>query len=1172
MASDWLIHDSHNPFYREPFGAAPCGASVRLRLAVRGGTGGAVPVLRLGKEHKDGTEEEKIRMSPWAGKGGPEGWAVYEATLILPEEPGLVWYYFIAERDGRTFFLGNNADTLGGRGVVAEAEPPSFQITVFRKGLTTPAWFKHRVMYQIFVDRFYNGHPDGRVENVPPDGVVHAHWDGFPFYVRDPDTGRIMAYDFYGGNLAGVMAKLPYLKELGVGVIYFNPIFRSPSNHKYDTADYKTIDPMYGDNAGFAALCQAAREMGIAIILDGVFSHTGSDSIYFNRYGTYPELGAFQSKESPYYSWYRFIEWPEKYESWWGIDTLPNVNELEPSYLDFIIEGQDSVIKLWHGLGASGWRLDVADELPDEFLERLRRRLKELDPEAVLIGEVWEDASRKVSYGVLRRYLWGDELDSTMNYPFRTALLDFALGRADAARTHAVLMSLKENYPVAHFYSLMNLIGSHDRPRILTLLGEAPPPESLTREEQARYRLPPDKRRLAVKRLKMLVLWQMTFPGVPSIYYGDEAGMQGYADPFNRGPYPWGREDRELQEWHRRAAAIRNRHAVLRTGNWHSIVPGNAGGDVYGYIRSTAGGRDVFGEPVPDNLAVALFNRSADAAREVAVDLSAWPDATVLTDMMLDRRRYKAAGGRLTVRLRPLEGKLLLKCPGPFRRRQCGILLHPTSLPGRYGIGDLGPEACRFVDFLRSARQDWWQVLPINPVGYGESPYQALSAFAGNHLLLSPDGLLEDGLLTPDEIEQESAKTYPADKIDFEAVIPAKERLLRRAFARFAARPRPAGYREFCAAAAAWLEDYALFMALKKHYNGRPWTKWDRPAAFRDPQALAMWRERLAPECEFQRFLQYAFHKQWTALRRYANSSGIKIVGDMPLFVAHDSADVWAHPELFKLDENGEPAVVAGVPPDYFSATGQRWGNPLYRWDRMAEDGYAWWRARFETLLGLVDLVRIDHFRGLEAAWEVPASEKTAENGEWVAGPGAAFFAALERHLGKLPVIAEDLGVITPPVVELRERFGFPGMQILQFSLWRDEDGESAPFAPGPATVAYTGTHDNDTTLSWFRKLQAADPEAAAAVARYAGIGPRDDDFTTAWRFIELLYQSSAGAVVVPLQDVLALGGEARMNFPGTAGGNWRWRCPAGVPWRDLAKRLADLVAVYGDIMEATPW
>jgi 4-alpha-glucanotransferase len=500
--------------------------------------------------------------------------------------------------------------------------------------------------------------------------------------------------------------------------------------------------------------------------------------------------------------------------------------------------------------------------------------------------------------------------------------------------------------------------------------------------------------------------------------------------------------------------------------------------------------------------------------------------------------------------------------------RRSGILLHPTSLPGRYGIGELGPEAHRFVDFLAEAGQRLWQVLPLGPTGYGDSPYQCFSAFAGNPLLISLDALVEDGWLEAADVA--FAPAFSQDRVDYEAVAAFKLPLFDRAFRRFEAEALPAdrgAFDAFREANASWLGDYALYMAVKGAHRGTEWTQWEEGIAQRRPEALARWREERADAVRAREFGQYLFFRQWRRLRDRCRERDVALMGDIPIFVAGDSADVWSHPELFQLEEDGSPRVVAGVPPDYFSATGQLWGNPLYDWEEMARTGYAWWIERLRAALGLVDLVRLDHFRGFEAHWEIPAGEKTAVNGQWVKGPGAALFQALREALGELPIVAENLGVITPEVEELRERFGFPGMAILQFAFGRDP--EAADFQPHnyPRNrVVYTGTHDNDTVVGWWTSSGAADStrtadevsEERARALAYLDAEGREIH----WAFIRAALASVADTAIVPLQDVLGLGSEARMNLPGRGHGNWQWRLEPesltdGI--RDRLKRLAEL-------------
>lgn len=490
--------------------------------------------------------------------------------------------------------------------------------------------------------------------------------------------------------------------------------------------------------------------------------------------------------------------------------------------------------------------------------------------------------------------------------------------------------------------------------------------------------------------------------------------------------------------------------------------------------------------------------------------------------------------------------------------RAGGILLHPTSFPGRLGIGELGDAAFRFVDFLAASGLKLWQVLPLGPTGYGDSPYQSFSAFAGNTLLISLERLAAEGWLDPEDLA--AAPDFSQDRVDFGRVIEWKKPLLRRAYEHFKMRATEAdcqALREFTAANCAWLDDYALFMAVKEAHGGAVWSAWEPPIAGHEATAVQQWAERLRDEIDAHQFLQWQFAGQWQRLKAYANEREIQIIGDIPIFVAYDSADVWAHPDLFYLDERRSPTVVAGVPPDYFSETGQLWGNPLYRWERMRASGYHWWIERFRQTLTQVDIVRIDHFRGFEAYWEVPAGETTAVNGRWVKGPGADLFAAVQARLGALPIIAEDLGFITPEVEALRDELGFPGMRILQFAFSDDATNPYLPHNFSHNTVVLTGSHDNDTTRGWYEKASERERDY---VRRYLNT----DGSNIAWLMVRLAFSSVANQAIVPLQDVLQLGSEARMNMPGRAGGNWGWRYREEVLTSWLSSRLRELVTIFG--------
>ena len=496
----------------------------------------------------------------------------------------------------------------------------------------------------------------------------------------------------------------------------------------------------------------------------------------------------------------------------------------------------------------------------------------------------------------------------------------------------------------------------------------------------------------------------------------------------------------------------------------------------------------------------------------------------------------------------------------PPRERAAGALLHPTSLPGRYGIGDLGDEAIAFLDWVSSAGMKLWQVLPLNPPGYGYSPYGCLSSFAGNPLLISPQRLLADDLL--DDEDAEDVPEFSAEHVEFDRVAAYKFALLRTSWTRFAERATPelrASFELFVRAPEQreWLDDYALYMSLKEAAGGGPWWEWDRALRTWDPKAIAEARETHADDIRFWHYTQWLFFRQWEVIREAAHARGIRIVGDVPIYVAGDSADVWGNQELFQLDEEGLPTVVAGVPPDYFSATGQRWGNPLYRWELMRETRFRWWVARVRTNLRFADIIRLDHFRGFEAYWEIPASEPTAVHGRWMPGPGQPLFDAIRSALGELPLVAEDLGFITEAVHDLRKAIGVPGMKILQFGFSMD-DSPHLPHRYESLTVAYSGTHDNDTARGWFDQL---DDDERARATLYLGITSADD---APWAMIRAAYTSVADVAIIPIQDVLALGSDARMNTPGHQHDNWSWRLSATALNRDHSERLRQLGVIAG--------
>ncbi|MEB3356687.1 MAG: 4-alpha-glucanotransferase [Synechococcales bacterium] len=496
----------------------------------------------------------------------------------------------------------------------------------------------------------------------------------------------------------------------------------------------------------------------------------------------------------------------------------------------------------------------------------------------------------------------------------------------------------------------------------------------------------------------------------------------------------------------------------------------------------------------------------------------------------------------------------------PFPRTS-GLLLHPTSFPSRFGMGDVGGAAYQFIDFLSESQQKIWQVLPLGPTGHGNSPYMSYSSMAGNPMLINLERLRDKGLL--EESDFADLPQFSEDVADYEGAAAVKIPRLVKAADTFQTQASPEdrqAFDAFCQGRQFWLKDYAFFMALKDAHGGKSWTQWDRAIAKRDPDTLNHWREKLATEIFRHQYWQFEFHNQWSDLKRYANERGISILGDMPFYVAHDSADVWELPNIFCLDpETGEPALMAGVPPDYFSETGQLWGNPIYNWEAMQQWGYKWWMQRFQALLEYMDIIRIDHFRGFQAYWEVQGGETTAMNGQWVEAPGEDLFHTLAATLGSLPIIAEDLGVITPEVEALRDRFEFPGMKILQFAFGSGPDNPYLPFNYTQNCLVYTGTHDNNTTVGWFHD-SLSDHERGAVVNYLGHISPDGIH----WDMIRLALSSVANQAIIPLQDILGLGTAARMNLPGQPSENWNWRYRSEVLTPELSDRLRNLTTIYG--------
>lgn len=596
---------SRNPIYRNPTGAVQAHTNIHFKLLVPREFRCSAARLMVGEEF---TKQVKTLGLFWCGMNGEDHeWWECDFT---PEQSGLYFYRF--EIDTWRGTLGITS-RFGGESGIDEFGAPEgecWQLTVFESQYQIPDWLSGGIMYQIFPDRFYRS---GTTKyNVPQDRYLHQRWGSQPEW-RPNHQGEITNSDYFGGDLEGIIQKLDYLQSLGITCIYLNPIFEAHSNHRYDTADYTKVDPLLGTKEDFKRLCKEANKRGMHIMLDGVFNHTGSDSIYFNRKGRYQTLGAYQSQESPYYDWYQFYQWPEQYACWWNFETLPNVNETNETYNAYI-NGTDGVIQTWLKAGADGWRLDVADELPDLFLDDITKAAKQVKPTSMILGEVWEDASNKMAYGQRRRYLLGKQLDSVMNYPFREAIIGFLTGK-NPAEMMELIMTVLEHYPPSAIHLLMNHIGTHDTERILTVLG-GEPLNGRDREWQSRTKLSQEQRSRGLALLKLASLMQYTLPGIPCVYYGDEAGMEGYRDPFNRGCFPWGHEDAELVNWYRSLGKIRHSCEVLKQG---TLEPYYADDDCFVYVRSD--------EAVGQKLLVAV-NRTAQ--RKQLCMVQEWETASAL--------------------------------------------------------------------------------------------------------------------------------------------------------------------------------------------------------------------------------------------------------------------------------------------------------------------------------------------------------------------------------------------------------------------------------------------------------------------------------------------------------------------------------------------------------------
>ena len=1088
-----VCHDSQNIRYREPFGAVTVGQTVTLNLYAPGCRGASVRLWQEGKG------ETMVPMNQSA--------ALFTAKIKVPEEPGVLWYFFVVNCGDRIFCYGNNPESLGGEGCIYEnTQPPSFQITIFEES-ETPDWYKNSLVYQIFPDRFARGkdYEERKAAAALPEGwqgssrFFEENWYQLPKYIKDQE-GNVTDWQFYGGTFRGIMEKIPYLKSLGVTALYLNPIFKATSNHRYDTADYMNADPLLGDNELFRELAEECRKNDIRIILDGVFSHTGADSIYFDKFKNYENIvktgkGAFHHEDSKYRDWYRFRNEDPGYECWWGVKALPNVEETAPSY-DMYICGPGGVLENWIQLGASGFRLDVADELPDSFIQNIHDTLKEADPDNLLIGEVWEDASNKYSYGQARTYFEGDELEGTMNYPFRDNAIDYCIGKESAEMFCRKMRSVQENYPREAFYGALNLIGGHDCERILSVLGGFSTAEgdyylddgTFVPAGSANF-LDGDRYYQARERLKMLSTLQYVMPGVPCIYYGDEAGVQGNTDPDNRRTYPWGREDQDLLYHYRMLGLIYDAHSSLKDGEFEIlsrdgcifVIRSNEKETIISIVNPTFE-KKYFSEPFKK-----LFSRNYKNKKfAYGLELLKSEEVTV-TDTSLETAVEPLSTNIILLRE---EEPCILELP-----KSSGILCHLSSLPdlpegsayeldsetGLFCSGALGKRGRAFVDWLAESGFKLWQILPANPVGAGNSPYFSPCVFAGEARYIDPEEL-----------------------------------------------PELSGFEAFCEENKYWLDDWADYVIKTdfNHYNDK---------ARNDSEIVRIYDIKHD---------QYVFFAQLKKLREYANNKGISLIGDLPIYAAPNSADLAAHPECFQLDKDGHLLNVGGVPPDYFSETGQYWSNPLYNWDALEKTNYEWWYQRLRQARKYYDYIRLDHFRSFSEYFAIPEGHMPID-GAWHHGPGIRFFDCMNKRFAEedgtasgseavLPVIAEDLGLLDSDVFNMLKLTGFPGMNIWQFSA---EEMRAMDSQKIRSRVFYSATHDNQTLVGWCKDTF-----------------PEEDPKEKARQIIDELLSSKAPWVIFQLQDILLLDDSARLNVPATVGDNWRWYCRESLPKINMSR------------------
>lgn len=1091
-----LIHNSRRPEFRVPYGAVVVGTTVHLSLRVEDAD--ASFLAGEVRTWVDDRGEELIPME--LGENN-----TLIADIPCPETC-ILWYSFrVTCTDGSQMLVGARDGATGGEGVMYtdRQDVPSFQITVYRHRATRPTWYERGIVYQIFPDRYRRDaawrERAQAVIDRPHEGPgkhLIESWSQPPVYDRNPDMS-IRSWDFYGGSLEGIREDLPRLKSMGITAIYLNPIFEASSNHRYDTADYLKIDPMLGTEEDFRRLAEDARSLGISLILDGVFNHTGDDSRYFNRYGNYPETGAWQSEDSP---WHNAYCWHEDgtYDSWWGIANMPALNEKSDRVRELLL-GENGVVRTWLRAGARGWRLDVADELSDELIADIKQAMLEECPDGLLLGEVWEDASNKVSYGKLRRYLLGDELDSAMNYPLRDAILGLLIDGETAYQTAERIETLRENYPPEALSCCLNLLGSHDKPRIASLLGGGPDESQLPEEDRGRFRLDENSMGLAKGRFWLATLMQMTLPGVPSIYYGDEYGLEGLSDPGNRRtlPTPFDARDRDMLNMVRNTAMLRRALPFLIDGTLEAHAFND---DVLSYTRRGSDGQTAY----------ILINRSLTNTRSVRIPI----EGDFAIDLLSGADLVREADGCSEVRLWPLGSAVVYsskerRLQKPLERG-AGVIAHITSLPNAGRAGTLGAPARRFIDHLAATGLRYWQVLPVNPTDSFGSPYAGPSAFAGN----------------PDLLEETTVE-------------------LKRAFEHFKAEGgfTTREFFEFARENESWLDPYCAFMAVKDALGGAERHSW--PEELRRYDVAVFADARFSERARYHAFTQFKFEQEWRAMRTYANERGIQIIGDIPMYVSDDSADAWSEPEMFCLGKNGMPYEIAGVPPDRFSATGQVWGNPTYNWDHMRKDGYVWWLARLRRSFKLYDRVRLDHFLGFHNYFAIPAGG-TGADGTWMPGPGIELFERAFEEFGPLPLIAEDLGLLTPGVRALLASCGFSGMDVLEFA---DYDIREQIW-PHNEKVLYTSTHDTSTLVGFCQRSFCSDSDEHQA--KYL-----------ATEIVRQALDSQATLVMMQLQDLLCLGDDARMNVPGVAEGNWSWQADEDLIC-DYERKIAGVLSETG--------